>query len=418
MAEPPPSGGSRAGPDPDWARAERLIEERLPEGRPTGRRILAYETEESSLHPALAPVRRVELSVLAAGPDVVVFFDREDGLVGWRDDGRLGAAVRPPAPGPEVGQAVVAELALVGAEVREQRAIFLDPLGWTYEVRIRTSIRGQVGAVRVWADPATHRAIQVLSGRAFDVSDGAIEYRARLAMLDLFEARLRRAGIRPKPAHRYVVLALENVEGYGGGRQVRLATWRHWSAATVEVDGPGGPVAGWSLARLADPPARRSLPVAALIAAATRTAPPPEGASNPTAGRVGRSDPVRTWRVTWLHLSNDIPVAGDFHQVEVHAESGRLVGVRTRWAQSLPPRTGAELDAEEALRLALAARTERELDSEMMPGTPALCYVRPTELADPAHRLAWRVGFADAAGTADLYIDAVDGRVIATGGAR
>ena len=417
MPEPTEPRRPRSGPDPDWVRAEQAIEARLPDGQPVGRRILAYETEERSLHPALAPVRRIDLSVLASGPDVVVFFDREDGLVGWRDDGRLGAPTRPSAPGPEVGQAVIAELELARAEVREQRPVFLDPLGWTYEVRVRAAIRGRAGAVRAWVEPASHRVIQVLSGRAFEVSDGAIEYRARLAMLELFESRLRRAGIRPKPAHRYVVLALKNVEGYGGGRKVRWATGRHWPAAGVETDGPEGPIVGWSLARLADPPARRSLPIASLIAAAARAAPPPAGASDPKARRIGQGDPVRSWQVTWRHRAEGVPVEGDFHQVEVHAELGRLIGVRTRWAPSLPSAV-ASLSAEEALRLALAARTERDLDPAMVPGTPALCFVRPLELAAPDHRLAWRVGFADAAGTADLYIDAVDGRVIATGGAR
>ncbi|MGE0438910.1 MAG: hypothetical protein AB7L66_00105 [Gemmatimonadales bacterium] len=404
-------------PDPDWDRAERLLAAQLGEPAPAERRIIAYETRERPRHPAEPAGRRVSAGIHAPGADLVVFFDAGGRPFGWRDDGRLGTASRP-AVDPAIVDRAVAELALPGLAVTGVRPVFLDPLGWTIELRCRFPARGGLRSLRAWVGPDTGRVIQVV--HAVPVPGGEdqpLALQARMAVLELFRGRLRRAGLRPDPPHRYFVLEGSKAEPFPGGVQVRVRTWRQWSEAWVEFASGGGPPIGWRIDRLAE--AQSSHPDAAqVVRLAAQLVPPPADATRPLAVPVESAEPVRAWRVTWEHEVAGRPVMDDFHRVEVDPDRRRLVGMQSRWRDPGPVTQAPTVAAEAAGRLAAEALRSRGFDDTLQPGPPRLVCCRPTEPPQPTDRLAWRVPFADAAGTVDCFVDAGSGAVIGVRSAR
>ncbi len=107
-------------------------------------------------------------SVLARGADIVVFFDGQGKLQGWRDEGRKGSssAVPPPADSEPLRKAVVEELELPpGTRLGKVSAVVLPPAGWTLQVTVFpvASPRAEQ-VIRLWVDPRSLNVIQCLYG--------------------------------------------------------------------------------------------------------------------------------------------------------------------------------------------------------------------------------------------------------------
>ncbi|MFO0837821.1 MAG: hypothetical protein U1D55_04795 [Phycisphaerae bacterium] len=149
----------------DAQRAVAEVEQALgPE--PAGRRIIHCEDDEQWYPEMLRLVSTHRLHVLAPAADIVVFFDAQGNEIGWRDDGRLGAAQPSWIDRDLFLRIVVSELELpaatrVGKLMPEQ----LPPLGWTHAgVLFLKENPNEADVLRVWVDPENQRVIQCLAG--------------------------------------------------------------------------------------------------------------------------------------------------------------------------------------------------------------------------------------------------------------
>jgi hypothetical protein len=107
-------------------------------------------------------------SVLNPGTDLVVFFDTQGNVTGWRDDGRKGAQMTIPIHREGLLEAIRSELELTKeAWLGEVKLVVLPPTGWTHHAVVFTKkIPGDDDILRVWVDPLTKRIIQCLYGAA------------------------------------------------------------------------------------------------------------------------------------------------------------------------------------------------------------------------------------------------------------
>ncbi len=405
-----------AGPDPLLARAVGWLTAQLPEAERPGRTVVAFGVAPVPAG-AVHQIREVRGSVLAAGPDLVVFFDPAGRIIGWRDDGRLGAAMKP-ATIPEGHWAqVAAELELpAGAELRRTALRFIDPLGWTTEFRVRLVTRSGTDTLRAWANPSHGKVIQVLFP-AEPVREGTSRtVAARFLVLRLLSARLKRAGIEPQPPHRFFVLTPGAEEPYAGGTQVRVATKRHWSDARAEFGPDDADPLGWRIDRLADSPVRSAPDRRAVYQLVERLVPPPLGATRPVVEPVGPARPERAWRVSWSHDEHGIVVDGDRFVVEIHPENRRVVAVRRWWRTVVPNLVAPVVTAAEARRAAEGVPIEPGLDGALRAGPPTMVFWRAPGAA--TDRLAWVVPFGDAAGVLQVVVDAEDAGILDRRGSR
>lgn len=146
-------------------RAIEEVEQAL-SGAPADRRIVHREAEQQWYPELLRDVSAHRLSVLERAADIVVFFDEAGREIGWRDDGRQGAA-QPAWIDREVFlRIVVSELELPAETWLGKLAIEeLPPCGWTCAgVVFLSRLPQPEQALRVWLDPARMRVIQCLTG--------------------------------------------------------------------------------------------------------------------------------------------------------------------------------------------------------------------------------------------------------------
>ena len=124
----------------------------------------------------LARVAEHELHVLARGGDIVVFFGGEGNEIGWRDDGRTGAA-QPGWIDRESFRAFVVRELELPEETRlgQLQPRLLPPIGWTHEgVLFLSPTPTPDQVLRVWVDPEHDRVIQCLYGPANAPCQGAV----------------------------------------------------------------------------------------------------------------------------------------------------------------------------------------------------------------------------------------------------
>lgn len=107
-----------------------------------------------------------DLHVLGRGPDIVVFFDNNGKVTGWRDDGRKGTEMPRWIDRDLFLKVVVSELDLPKeTQLGNFDAVELPPVGWTYQaVLFLTPVPQPDQILRVWVSPENLRVIQCLYG--------------------------------------------------------------------------------------------------------------------------------------------------------------------------------------------------------------------------------------------------------------
>ncbi len=142
------------------------VEARVQADGPPQPRVLQVHAEAEWVSELFRRLSVHEFHVLGRGPDLVVFFDDQGKITGWRDDGRRGT--EQPAWVDREGflKAVVGELGLPKAtRLGRLEPVELPPLGWTHQaVLFLARIPEENQVLRVWASPENLRVIQCLSG--------------------------------------------------------------------------------------------------------------------------------------------------------------------------------------------------------------------------------------------------------------
>ena len=135
---------------------------------PTEPRVVHCGSESAWNAALLCALSQHKLHVLARGGDIVVFFDAEGNEIGWRDDGRTGAAQPRWLDREWFRQFVVRELDLPPqTRLGQLRPVVLPPVGWTHEgVLIVPPGLSARDVFRVWVDPDSNRVVQCLRGPA------------------------------------------------------------------------------------------------------------------------------------------------------------------------------------------------------------------------------------------------------------
>lgn len=367
---------------------------------------LLRETEDHRLH------------ILARGGDIVCFFDAEGRPLGWRDDGRLGHELPLQADPAAARDRAVAELALApSTRLLRARAVELGTLGWTFELALALDRHPlDTAALTVWLQPDALKVIQVLGREPLGPAVDDLARAAEREVETVLARRLVVAGMRTAAPLCWAQAMALRTERWSGGSQVRVATWRHWSRATVRVDARTGAVCAWSVPRLALPRLPDDADGATLAALAAALAPAPAGAEFARRQWIDLGGGARVGRVVWRHRAGTALVEGDYHAVDVQPETRALVGVEWRWHEPAPPAATPAIAAEEAVRRVEAARTEIGLVPDLTTAGADLRVVlhQPDREAPgaPADRLAWAVAVRGPIGLGTVFVDAADGAVL------
>jgi hypothetical protein len=137
------------------------------EGPPEPRVVLC--DKEAEWDPdLLLNVSDITLHVLGRSSDMIVFFDHEGKVIGWRDDGQQGTEKPTLVDRAFFLRAMIEELDLP-PETRLGRLgpAELPPVGWTHEaVLFLNPVPQPEDILRVWVSPETLSVIQCLYNRS------------------------------------------------------------------------------------------------------------------------------------------------------------------------------------------------------------------------------------------------------------
>ena len=107
-----------------------------------------------------------DLHVLGREPDIIVYFDTEGRVTGWRDDGRRGSEVPAWIERQDFLNAVMSELGLPPqTQLGALEPVELPPLGWMHQaVLFLAPVPTDDQIVRVWVSPENLKVVQCLYG--------------------------------------------------------------------------------------------------------------------------------------------------------------------------------------------------------------------------------------------------------------
>jgi hypothetical protein len=138
----------------------RRVENYLP---PDSQIVHRDETDEWDQH-LLRQISQHEYNLLTRGADLVMYFNNDGGLIGWRDDSRKGSVYPAVVDRDAFLDSVIAELDLKkDTRLGQLEPRKLPPLGWTHEgVLFEPGQPHKENVIRVWAEPETLKVIQWL----------------------------------------------------------------------------------------------------------------------------------------------------------------------------------------------------------------------------------------------------------------
>lgn len=152
----------------NWtAKAAAFVERLLRDAAP-GARAIELQKWVEWYPDLLRTLSEHKMAALRPGGDIVVFFDASGQVKGWRDDGRLGAAVQVNIDKDVVVRAAVDELELpANTRAGVCRGVELPPVGWTMEIVLFPPANSpHPPLIRAWVSPQTQRVVQVLFGES------------------------------------------------------------------------------------------------------------------------------------------------------------------------------------------------------------------------------------------------------------
>jgi len=122
------------------------------------------ETEWNSTR--LRHINDNTLHILGRSGDIIVFFDSDRKLIGWRDDGRKGTRMPAWVDSGGLLRALIHELDLPKeTRLGSLEPAELPPLGWTHQaVLFLAPVPSDEQIIRVWVSPQDLRVIQCLFG--------------------------------------------------------------------------------------------------------------------------------------------------------------------------------------------------------------------------------------------------------------
>jgi hypothetical protein len=144
------------------------VKRRIKDGGPPGPQVVFYNTETEWDPDMMCSLSEYEFHVLGRSADIIVYFDPDGNMVGWRDDGRKGS--EEPGVVDEQGflEAMIQRLELpMETRLSRLRPVELPPIGWTHEgILFLSPVPEPEDILRVWVDPMTLRVIQILYDRS------------------------------------------------------------------------------------------------------------------------------------------------------------------------------------------------------------------------------------------------------------
>ena len=157
-----------------------------------------------------------------------------------------------------------------------------------------------------------------------DPKTTAVEY-----VSHILERRGERAGISTsKPDFQ---CEAEEPQPFGGGLQVRVHTWRHWSDTLVKLNADTGELLGYSVDRFDDAPTPNELTEEEALAAAAKVVQIPSDAELAEFQHLEYSSGRRMVMLEWFHVVNGIRIDGDFLRIVMHPETHRVIEYDRKW---------------------------------------------------------------------------------------
>jgi hypothetical protein len=163
--------------------------------------------------------------------------------------------------------------------------------------------------------------------------------RALATARKLLAGRLRRGGVSTSRPDWYFQCEAAEPQAYAGGWQVRVRTWRHWSDASVHVDGQTGEMLYRCVDRLSDPPSQTEMSQSEAERAAARQIAIPPDARLAAFTHETFAEGRRVARLEWQHVHDGLRVDGDHLWVLLHPQTGQLIAYSRKWR---PVTLGAE----------------------------------------------------------------------------
>jgi len=142
------------------------IRRHIQESGPQDPRVVHCWTETNWDSIILRDISRNRINILGPMPDILVFFNTEGKMTGWRDEGCQGTE-KPSWMDSNAFLRIMIEKLDLPEETRLSffQVKKLPPLGWTYEgILFLNSTPEPEEILRVWVSPRDLRIIQVLYG--------------------------------------------------------------------------------------------------------------------------------------------------------------------------------------------------------------------------------------------------------------
>lgn len=147
----------------------------------------------------------------------------------------------------------------------------------------------------------------------------------------LLVSRLKRAKIRvTNPAHFFAVEAGEP-QGYPGGYQVRVKTWRFYSNAMVKFFNDTGELFGYTLEKFAEPPVQAQMTGEEADQMARTLVSIPADAELLRFQLLEYAPGCRLPALEYRHIYQGLPVDGDYLRIVFHPGTRRIVEYDRKW---------------------------------------------------------------------------------------
>jgi hypothetical protein len=396
---------------------------------PEAPRIVHCEATSTWFSDLLRTLSEHRIHVLGKGRDIIIYFNQEEEVIGWRDDGRQGTERQWVVDRNAFLVAVKGELDLPEATRLGQIVPRkLTPLGWTHQaVLFLAPVPKKYQVLRVWADPKTLKIIQCLRGSAQTKAESPREEplesdaekmkkTASEEVKAILTRRLDRGGIYVSRPDWYFQVEPGEPESYPAGSQVRVHTWRHWSSGLYQYQKDFKEPFGWTLDRYADPPTEEEISADEAIKVATTLIDIPEDGQIKNIYHDEFAPRQRLVWLIWKRVYQEMDVHGDFLRIAFHPVSHRLVSYQCKWRSLSLPSGSGDMTREEAEDLVEKERGRFDIDPTFgfISAKKGIVEYKSNreEPGKSEDRIAWVIQMACPWGWLEVHVDAIRHNVL------